>query len=113
MPDAITVKAVTEAANYASSAKRSVAIHRFTHRLLAFAIGWMARWFMARNDALQARVDGLPKKDFNDFLQTRYTATANSLQENTNVLKKAVETLYKVAEILKSASDNIERRKLQ
>ena len=110
MTDAITVKAVTDAADYASAQSDR---WLFIVLLIVFllAIGWMARWFMARNDALQARVDGL-QKDFNDFLQTRYTATANSLQENTNVLKKAVETLDKVAEVLKSASDNIERRKL-
>lgn len=108
MPDPVTIKAVSDAATFASvQSDRWL----FIVLLIVFlvAIAWMARWFMARNDALQGRVDGL-QKEFNDFLQSRHAVMAGIVEKNTSVLEKSVTTLESAAALLKTATENLSRK---
>lgn len=117
MPDPATLKAVTDTASYVSvQSDRWL----FIALLLVFglAIYAMAKWFMAREVAMEARVDVLQTRidaqgsAFNDFLINRHSSMTTIVQKNTEVLEEAVTTLHTAAELLKIASDNIERRKL-
>lgn len=107
MPDPITIEAVTKTASFAAAQNDR---WLFVALLIIFllAIGFMARWFMARNDSLQVRVDNL-QKEFNDFLQTRHSIMAAIVEKNTLVLEKSAHTLEVAAGLLKSASENFEK----
>jgi hypothetical protein len=107
MPDPILIKATSDAATFAAAqSDRWLFVALLAIFLLS--IGWMAKWFMARNDSLQVRVDAL-QKEFNDFLQNRHTAMMAVVDKNTNVLESAVQTLTSAAAMLKTATDNLHK----
>ena len=107
MPDPVTIKAASDAATFAA-AQSDRWLFVVLLAIFLLSIGWMAKWFMARNDSLQARVDAL-QKEFNDFLQTRHSAMMAVVDKNTNVLESAVSTLTTAAELLHTATENIKK----
>lgn len=110
MTDPITAsQALVKAADYAAiQSDRWL----FVATLIVFlaAIGFVAKWLMARNDALQGRVDAL-QKEFNDFLQNRHANMAAVVEANTQMLGKSMTALENASSTLKQVADIIERRK--
>jgi len=109
MDPATTAQAVAKAADYAAiQSDRWL----FVATLIVFlaAIGFTAKWLMARNDALQGRVDGL-QKEFNDFLQNRHANMASVVEANTLMLGKSMTALENASTTLKQVAVIIERRK--
>lgn len=103
-----TTQAIAKVADYAAiQSDRWL----FVALLIVFlvAIGFTAKWLMARNDALQSRVDAI-QKEFNDFLQNRHSSMAALVEKNSTVLEKSLATLETAAGLLKQVSENIERR---
>jgi hypothetical protein len=104
-----TSQAVAKAADYAAIQSDR---WMFVATLIVFllAIGFVAKWLMARNDALQARVDGL-QKEFNEFLQNRHANMATVVEANTLMLGKSMTALESATTLLKQVADSVERRK--
>lgn len=100
--DPVTVTAAAEAASKAANyAALQSDRWMFVVTLIVFlvAIGWMAKWFMARFDALQLRIDTV-QKEFNDFLQARNTTLASAIEKNSHVVEKCEETITNAVKLL-------------
>lgn len=115
MPDPVTVKAATDAINYASMQSDR---WLFIALLVVFLIAvWlMARYFTKRDEttrgeviAMQGRLDE-QMKAFNAFLIERNTAMTAVIEKNNDLLQSAVHALESSAEVMRAATSSIERR---
>lgn len=96
--DPMIIKSATEAANFAAvQSDRWLFVATLIICLLA--IGMVAKWGMARIEALQTRID-VNQKEFTDFLQSRNTALVGAVEKNTQVIEKCTGAVERAEKLM-------------